>query len=65
MYTKIDIEENKKMNEILKQNQLKMRKQFEKKQKQNKRINILLFISSSLFFIGLIYLVSVIENMRF
>ena len=65
MYTKLDIEENKKMNEILKQNQLKMRKQFEKKQKQNKRINILLFISSSLFFIGLIYLVSVIENMRF
>lgn len=65
MYNKIDIEENKKMGEILKANQIKMRKQFKKKEKEAKVLNVLLVISSSVFFIGLLFLISVIENMRF
>lgn len=65
MYTKQDLLENQKMNNILKENQLRMRKHFQKIEKQEKFANIFMNISVSIFFIGLMYLVAVIENWSF
>lgn len=65
MYSKIDLIENKKMGEILKANQVKMRTHFKKQVKRNRIINILLGISSVVFFIGLMYLIAIVERMSF
>lgn len=65
MYTKLDLEENKKMSEILKQNQIKMRKLNEKRAKREKLLNAVLCVSVGIFFIGLMVLISAIENVRF
>lgn len=62
MYTKKDLEENKKMSEILKQNQIKMRKLNEKRAKREKLLNAVLCVSVGIFFIGLMVLISAIEN---
>ena len=65
MYTKVDLIENEKMNKIIKENQRKIRENDRKKAKEQFRLNILLMVSASVFFIGLMYFIAVIENMRF
>ena len=69
MYTKLDLLENQKMNKILKENQVKVRKFNLERAKKIKRENIInatfMIIGSSVFMIGLMFLISVIENMRF
>lgn len=69
MYTKMDLIENNKMNEILRINQVKVRSFNIARAKKNKRdkiiTNVLMMASSSIFIIGLMYLIAVIENLRF
>lgn len=65
MYTKLDLIENEKMNNIIKENQKRVRENDRKKAKEQMRLNILLMVSASVFFIGLMYFIAVIENMRF
>lgn len=65
MYTKVDLIENEKMNKILKENQKRIRENERKKAKEQKILNIILTISAGVFFIGLMYLIAVVENMRF
>ena len=65
MYTKVDLIENEKMNKIIKENQRKIRENDRKKAKEQMRMNILLMVSASVFFIGLMYFIAVIESMRF
>lgn len=65
MYTKVDLIENEKMNKIIKENQKRVRENDRKKAKEQMRMNILLMVSASVFFIGLMYFIAVIENMRF
>lgn len=65
MYTKQDLIENKKMDEIIKQNQIKMRKLFIKNKKEEIKANVFLLVSGTFFFIGLLYLLSVVERINF
>lgn len=69
MYTEIDLIENRKMDEIIKENYQKtteFNKKRAKKEWKDKIItNILMTIASSTFAFGLMFLVSVIENLRF
>lgn len=65
MYTKVDLIENEKMNKIIKENQKKIREMDKKNAKQQKILNIILTISAGVFFVGLMYLIAVIESMRF
>ncbi len=69
MYTKLDLIENQKMNEIIKNNSIRMREHFQKykrKETKEKIINgILMILGSSTVFIGLMVLIAVIENLRF
>lgn len=69
MYTKTDLIENQKMDEIIKENYQKtteFNKKRAKKEWKDKIItNILMTIASSTFAFGLMFLVSVIENLRF
>lgn len=65
MYTKIDLIENEKMNKIIKENQKRVREMDKKNVKEQKILNIILTISAGVFFIGLMYFIAVIENMRF
>ena len=65
MYTKLDLIENEKMNKIIKENQKRVRENDRKKVKEQKILNIILTISAGVFFIGLMYFIAVVENMRF
>lgn len=65
MYTKQDLIENKKMDEIIKQNQIKVRKLFIKNKKEEIKANVFLLISGTFFVIGLLYLISVVERINF
>lgn len=65
MYTKIDLFENKKMNEIIRQNKLRVREEQKKKQKKDRMFDALLSILATLAFVGLIYLLALIEAARF
>lgn len=65
MYTELDLIENKKMDEIIKNNKVKVTK-IVKKKKINKVLDcILYFIACGTFLFGLMFLISVIENMKF
>lgn len=65
MYTKQELIENQKMNEIIKANKEKMRKQFIKEEKRYVRNTILHIVSGIVFGIGLMVLIAVIENWSF
>lgn len=65
MYTELDLIENKKMDEIIKNNKVKVTKVVKKK-KLNKVLDyILYFVACGTFLFGLMFLISVIENMKF
>lgn len=65
MYSELDLIENKKMDEIIKNNKTKVRKVIKKK-KANKVLNyIFSFIACGTFLFGLMFLIAVIENMKF
>lgn len=69
MYTKLDLIENQKMDEIIKENYIKTaefnKKRAKKEWKERILTNVLMTIASSTFAFGLMFLVSVIENLRF
>lgn len=65
MYTKIDLIENKKMNEIIKQNKLKVRENLKRKQKKELIADAFLSILATIAFGGLVYLLALIEVARF
>lgn len=69
MYTKNDLIENQKMDEILKINQVKMRNFNITRAMKNKRdtiiTNIMMMTGCSVFVFGLMFLIAVIENLRF
>lgn len=69
MYTKIDLIENQKMDEIIKENYIKTtefnKNRAKKEWKEKILTNVLMTIASSTFAFGLMFLVSVIENLRF
>lgn len=62
-------EEDRQMMEIIKDNCLKTRIENKKKSKKVKRdeiiMYIIMFVSSSIFMIGLMYFIAVIENLKF
>lgn len=62
-------EEDRQMMEIIKDNCLKTRIENEKKSKKVKRdeiiMYIIMFVSSSIFMIGLMYFIAVIESLKF
>ena len=62
-------EEDRQMMEIIKDNCLKTRIENEKKSKKLKRneiiMYIMMFVSSGIFMIGLMYFIAVIENLKF
>lgn len=65
MYTELDLIENRKMNEIIKNNKVKVTKVIKKK-KANKVLNyVLYFLSCGIFLFGLMFLIAVIENLKF
>lgn len=69
MYTELDLIENQKMDEIIKEN-YKRTTEFNKKRKKKEwknaiLTNVLMTVASSTFVFGLMFLVSVIENLRF
>ena len=72
MYTKQDLIENKKMNEILKVNRLKMQELWIKRQKDNKtqklidKVQYLMgFSLATIIMIGLMYFIALIEALKF
>lgn len=65
MYTKQDLIENQKMNEIIKANKEKMTQHFIKEEKRYIRNTILHIVSGIVFGIGLMVLIAVIENWSF
>lgn len=65
MYTKEELLENKKMDEIIKKNKVKVTKVV-KKRKLNKALDyILYFVACGTFLFGLMFLIAVIERMSF
>ena len=65
MYTELDLIENRKMNEIIKNNKVKVTKVVKKK-KVNKFLNyVLYFVACGTFLFGLMFLIAVIERMSF
>lgn len=65
MYSKLDLEENKKMNLILKQNQIRMRERNKKIEKKNHILDFTIECLAFVTFIGFIYLLSLIYVARF
>ena len=60
MYTKLDLEQNKIMNEIIKQNQIRMRKINKKIEKKNKFLDFIIEGLALVAFLGFIYLLTLI-----
>lgn len=65
MYSKLDLIENEKLNKAIKENKVKYRKLLEQRRKKELISNVILTISASTFFIGLMVLIAVIENLNF
>ena len=66
MYTKVDLIENEKNEQNYKGKPKEKELEMDKKNaKQQKILNIILTISAGVFFVGLMYLIAVIESMRF
>lgn len=69
MYTELDLIENQKMDEIIKENKLKTREFNKKRNKKQWKeaflTNTLMIIGSSTFTFGLMFLVAVIEHLNF
>lgn len=59
--TKEDLE----MQKILRDNKIKMQQAYKVNAKKEKLLNGFMIVSSSIFFIGLMYLIYVIENLKF
>lgn len=65
MYTELDLIENKKMDEIIKNNKVKVAKVIKTK-KTHKILNyILYFVACGTFLFGLMFLIAVVENLKF
>lgn len=65
MYSKLDLIENEKLNKAIKENKVKYRKLLEQRRKKELISNVILTISASTFFIGLMVLIAAIENLNF
>ena len=65
MYSKVDLIENEKMNEIIRKNRERMRKQIKVEKKTSLKDKVFMFIASAIFMFGLMYFISVIESLRF
>ena len=69
MYTELDLAENQKMEEIIKENKLKVqefnKKRNRKQWKEALLTNALMILGSSTFTFGLMFLVAIIENLKF
>lgn len=65
MYSKLDLIENEKLNKAIKENKVKYRKLLEQRRKKELISNVILTISASTFFIGLMVLIAVIESLNF
>ena len=61
MYTKIDLKENEKMNEIIKANQIKVREFNKTRDKKIKSQKVFNFIFANLLFIALLFFIAVVE----
>lgn len=65
MYSKVDIIENKKMGEIIKANQIKVRKENIRKYKAAQRQERLQVALLGLLFVATVVIIGLIENMSF
>lgn len=65
MYSKLDLIENEKLNKAIKENKVKYRKLLEQRRKKELISNVILTISASTFFIGLMVLIAAIESLNF
>lgn len=65
MYSKVDLIENKKMGEIIKANQIKVRKENIRKYKAAQRQERFQIILLGLLFVAIVVIIGLIENMSF
>lgn len=65
MYSKIDLIENEKMNEIIRKNRERMRKQVKVEKKESFKDKVLMFVASGILMFGVMYFIAVIESLRF
>lgn len=65
MYSKVDIIENKKMGEIIKANQIKVRKENIRRYKEAKRQERFQIILLGLLFVATVVIIGLVENMTF
>lgn len=65
MYSKVDLIENKKMGEIIKANQIKVRKENIRKYKAAQRQERLQVALLGLLFVATVVIIGLIENMSF
>lgn len=65
MYTKQDLIENQKMNEIIKANKEKMTKHFKNEEKKYIRNTLFHIFCGIVFGVGLMFIVAIIENWSF